>query len=422
MRGYDRSLSPPARHLRRLVLLCCLGGLLAPAAAGAATPGGSGWSAVASDYRGQNGAQYDFTCPKYGVAPTIWGTDVYTDDSSVCTAGVHAGVISLAGGGTVTIEIRPGESSYTGSTRNRITSQSYGVWSGSYVVVGGVAQQAGVGDGGSGWDKTAVPFRTWVGSQFTFNCPRGGPPRTIWGTDIYTDDSSVCTAAVHAGLITVKDGGNVTIEVYPGQESYRGSTRYGLKSNPYGAWPASFFVVGAPGGPGEPQGTATGNVLVNGRPFTSGPVPYGATVDVTGGTLQLSARDVGSVTTFGDGTDLARFVLKKSSVQVAGRKRTVAELALTGGNFGSCSAAAGSARAAAGSNTKTVRALWASGKGRFRTKGRFSSATVRGTDWETIDRCDGTLTAVKAGAIVVRDFARKKSIVVKAGKSYLAAR
>src|SRR5205085_5886830 len=119
-----------------------------------------------------------------------------------------------------------------------------------------------------------------------------------------TDDSSVCSAAVHAGSITQKNGGKVTIEIYPGQTSYRSSKRNGVKSLNYGAWPASYFIVGAPGGPDDPEGTATGNVTVNGRPFTSGPVPYGSTVDVTGGTLQLSARGVGSVVASGDGTDL----------------------------------------------------------------------------------------------------------------------
>ncbi|MEA2265076.1 MAG: hypothetical protein QOE27_659, partial [Solirubrobacteraceae bacterium] len=59
-------------------------------------------------------------------------------------------------------------------------------------------------------------------------------------------------------------------------------------------------------------------------------------------------------------------------------------------------------------------------KGRFRTKGRYSSATVRGTVWTMSDRCDGTLTTVKRGSVVVSDFRRKRQIVVRAGRSYLA--
>jgi hypothetical protein len=59
--------------------------------------------------------------------------------------------------------------------------------------------------------------------------------------------------------------------------------------------------------------------------------------------------------------------------------------------------------------------------GSFRTSGRYSAATVRGTSWETSDRCDGTLTAVRRGTVEVLDFATRKTVVLHAGQSYLAA-
>jgi hypothetical protein len=64
--------------------------------------------------------------------------------------------------------------------------------------------------------------------------------------------------------------------------------------------------------------------------------------------------------------------------------------------------------------------LWGSGKGKFRTSGKYSSATVRGTIWLVEDRCDGTLTKVRRGVVSVRDIRRKKTVKVKAGHSYLA--
>ena len=48
-------------------------------------------------------------------------------------------------------------------------------------------------------------------------------------------------------------------------------------------------------------------------------------------------------------------------------------------------------------STTVVRSLWGTGKGSFRTKGRYSSATVRGTLWYHADRCDGTYTQVNEG-------------------------
>ena len=64
--------------------------------------------------------------------------------------------------------------------------------------------------------------------------------------------------------------------------------------------------------------------------------------------------------------------------------------------------------------------MWGDGKGRFRTKGRYGAATVRGTKWLTEDRCNGTLVRVKRGVVAMLDFARKKTVLVKKGKSYLA--
>ena len=93
------------------------------------------WDTNATSARGRNGERVALTCPANGSPGSIWGTDVYTDDSPICTAAVHAGLITARSGGTVTLEIRPGQSSYTGSLRNGVNSQSRGSWHGSYVFV-----------------------------------------------------------------------------------------------------------------------------------------------------------------------------------------------------------------------------------------------------------------------------------------------
>ena len=69
---------------------------------------------------------------------------------------------------------------------------------------------------------------------------------------------------------------------------------------------------------------------------------------------------------------------------------------------------------------RSSRHLWGSGKGRFRTKGQYSSATVRGTIWLTQDSCKGTLVKVKRGVVAVDDFTAGKTFRVKAGHSHLA--
>ena len=64
--------------------------------------------------------------------------------------------------------------------------------------------------------------------------------------------------------------------------------------------------------------------------------------------------------------------------------------------------------------------LRGSAKGHFRTVGRFSAATVLGTNWGVRDRCDGTLTVVLEGVVTVRDFVQHKTVVVRTGQTYLA--
>jgi hypothetical protein len=98
--------------------------------------------------------------------------------------------------------------------------------------------------------------------------------------------------------------------------------------------------------------------------------------------------------------------------------RGLTELRLKGSNFASCRS--GGSASAAQLSRRTIRRLRSNAAGRFRTRGRHSAATVRGTVWEVIDRCDGTLTKVRRGRVAVRDFRRKRTVIVRTGKSYLA--
>jgi hypothetical protein len=108
------------------------------------------------------------------------------------------------------------------------------------------------------------------------------------------------------------------------------------------------------------------------------------------------------------------------------RKRSakgLTEVRLKGASFRRCGAGSSASPAQAQASRRSrrrIRRLRGNGSGRFRTRGRYSSATVRGTDWTVTDRCDGTLTTVKRGRVSVRDFRRRKTITVRAGKRYLA--
>ena len=122
--------------------------------------------------------------------------------------------------------------------------------------------------------------------------------------------------------------------------------------------------------------------------------------------------NVGTLTAAGGGGITAQFVLRRA--RAAGKP--VIELRLTGGDFKACAKRTAQSRNAG----KTVRRVWAKGSGKFRTRGRYASGTVRGTDWLTADRCDGTFVKTRQGVVAVLDLVLKKTVLVKAGRSYLA--
>lgn len=125
------------------------------------------------------------------------------------------------------------------------------------------------------WGTQANHLKLGPGKSMLVTCPAKGQivPR-LWGTDIYTDDSSICTAAVHAGLINTASGGTVLVEGLGGQPSYSGSQRNGLNSGNYGGWGGSFTVAKAPGGTGivpPPPPPPSGQVSLSVSPVQVAP-------------------------------------------------------------------------------------------------------------------------------------------------------
>jgi hypothetical protein len=145
---------------------------------------------------------------------------------------------------------------------------------------------------------------------------------------------------------------------------------------------------------------------------TSAQVPAGSVIDTTAGNIELtSGGNAGRQQTaaFGGG----RFEVRQR------RGKALTELVLRGGSFGRCKRARARGGVTA-SGARSRRHLWGSGHGKFRTRGRHGSATVRGTVWNVEDRCDGTRVTVRRGVVRVADFHRRRTVTVSAGESYLA--
>ena len=142
-------------------------------------------------------------------------------------------------------------------------------------------------------------------------------------------------------------------------------------------------------------------------------IPMGATVDTTRGAVRLTSAS-------GRAGRPQTAVFSKGAFRLRQRRtrRPVTELVLRGGDFSRCRSRRGAASAA--KRGRARRRLWGRGQGRFRTRGRYGAATVRGTIWLTEDRCSGTLTAVRRGVVAVRDLRTRRTRLVRAGMRYLA--
>jgi hypothetical protein len=138
------------------------------------------------------------------------------------------------------------------------------------------------------------------------------------------------------------------------------------------------------------------------------PIPLGSTIDTTQGTIKmtaLQAKDAKPQTgNFFDGMFKVTQTKKTTDLTL---NETLAKCPKAG-------------KASAGAKKPKSRKLWGNGSGSFRTRGQYSAATVRGTEWLVQDTCAGTLTRVKTGAVSVRDLVRRKTIILRAGKKYLA--
>ena len=165
------------------------------------------------------------------------------------------------------------------------------------------------------------------------------------------------------------------------------------------------------------------------------PIPVGTVVDATEGLVEIMS-------------ELSPGGVEQNAVVTGGvfrvdqdRTSGITDLKLQGGDFSGCKAGdddaeggaaraartvrAFIARAAAKKSTKSkggrvARGIWAAGKGRFRTTGRNSAATVRGTRWATVDRCTSTTTKVFEGVVDVKDFETGRTTAVRAGERHVA--
>jgi ribosomal protein L27 len=143
-------------------------------------------------------------------------------------------------------------------------------------------------------------------------------------------------------------------------------------------------------------------------------LPVNSTIDASNGSVVLR-------TALGGG-DSQRGTFRGGTFEVRQARHSggMTTLALRG-SMPTCgnTPAAGSERLLRGDGNK--RRLWGKDHGgRFKTAGKGSVATVRGTSWYMADRCDGTITRVSSGHVLVRERGTGRHKLLSRGESFLA--
>lgn len=186
--------------------------------------------------RGNNGTTYTFVVVGSNDG-SIWGgaDGMYTDDTKLGTAAVHAGLLKVGETASVKVTIHKGQTNYKGNLQNGILSKDYGEWQGSYSFGNTVKPSV------ANAPTNMTGYRGNSGQVYTFNVV-GTQSGTVWGgaTGIYTDDSPLGTAAVHAGLVSVGGQAIIKVRVLGPKGSYQGSSKNGITTKNYGAFQGSY--------------------------------------------------------------------------------------------------------------------------------------------------------------------------------------
>ena len=162
---------------------------------------------------------------------SLWGTEIYTDDSTLAKAVVHMGLAKVGQTVIVKVQILPGQTSYTGSTQNGITSSSYSSYGGSYKILTGgptiesVTQVPEEGQATIGIEAVAYNGKTIEKYYYKLNdgeyIESDVATYTFTGLELYKNNTITVYVKDTDNLtseektITVRVTGKVTLSGYP---------------------------------------------------------------------------------------------------------------------------------------------------------------------------------------------------------------
>ncbi len=266
---------------------------------------------------------------------------------------------------------------------------------------------------------TGVPISTSAPGSFTVTRSAADPCGTTSASFNYT-----VTHTTLADLPAPVLGKTVNVEPVSGEVFVKlpppPPPGYASQAGPSSLATASVASLAGPLEAAAPLETATES-LSKGIGFIplreARQIPVGSVLETTGGVARIAtATAIAGQQQFGDfGAGIFKLLQQR-------KQKGLTDLDLIDNHSAHqvCASVGKAHIAAKHLSSKVLGRLNASGHGRFTVQGRYSAATVRGTVWTVGDRCEGTLTKVTRGVVVVRDFHRRKTITLFTGQSYLA--
>jgi hypothetical protein len=368
-----------------------------------------------------NGANFTGATVNFGSAPA----------SITSNTGTQMTVIAPPGSGTVDVIVTNAGGSSGTSAADRFTYTTSAPPSNSSPVVSGGAPtsrtSAGAGVSGSvNPENLATTAFFQYGLDPSYRGPGASTTLYDQSTPVQQVGSDASSHTVSATLIGLATGALYHVRLVATNSS---GTTFGNDQ--------TFTTPQAPAPPPPLLGQTETAQPVRGTVFIRLPsgafvrltgaqrIPSGAEIDALHGSLQITTATAKKGKTQQGVFGGAVFKLTQAG---AGASKGLATLSIVESAFKGapsyslCTKHKAADRSAGVASVKTLQLLRASAKGKFRTKGRYSAATVLGTTWTVADRCDGTVTHDITDSVSVTDFVRHKTIVLHAGQSYLAKR
>ena len=196
-------------------------------------------------FTGHPGKIFRAKCPNCSNDKTmIFGTAIFHPRSSICRAALHTGVILKDKPGEIYVTLTGPKPMFNGSLgQNDINSGTFSKAESSFFVT--KAEKL------TKVSCVTAPNMLKFGiapvkSIFVVLCPKNcseEKAKRVYGTDFYTDHSSICIAAIHHGIINDK-GGEVKFMIDGSKPQFKGSMGFGIESLDAAAHIRTFLFLG----------------------------------------------------------------------------------------------------------------------------------------------------------------------------------